>query len=146
MKILAQIILVTMIQFLSCYLAEWGGSEIVAILLFVLVWQILFIYLFYQIEKKRQEPIMYKFNKVAWYMLMLTSSLMSPLFTLMIFIGGWVIELKRISGCISIREWCKKQQANDSVSSELFLSNGCNESPEINYNPDSGYFVGYRIK
>ncbi|EHX2155931.1 hypothetical protein K3P68_004395 [Escherichia coli] len=26
MKILAQIILVTMIQFLSCYQAEWGGE------------------------------------------------------------------------------------------------------------------------
>ncbi|HAW2836082.1 TPA: entry exclusion protein [Escherichia coli] len=55
MKILAQIILVTMIQFLSCYLAEWGGSEIVAILLFVLVWQILFIY-FTKLKRNAKNP------------------------------------------------------------------------------------------
>lgn len=36
-------------------------------------------------------------------------SLLSPLLSLMIFIGGTLYELRRVSGCISIKEWVKCQ-------------------------------------
>lgn len=53
MKNLAQIVLVTVVQFIACYLAEWGVAETGIILLFVLLWQGLFIWLFIQIRKKK---------------------------------------------------------------------------------------------
>lgn len=37
MKNLAQIVLVTVVQFIACYLAEWGVAETGIILLFVLL-------------------------------------------------------------------------------------------------------------
>ncbi|HGA7377808.1 TPA: entry exclusion protein, partial [Salmonella enterica subsp. enterica serovar Birkenhead] len=49
MKNLAQIVLVTVVQFIACYLDEWGIAETGIILLFVLLWQGLFIWLFIQI-------------------------------------------------------------------------------------------------
>ncbi|HFW5157709.1 TPA: entry exclusion protein, partial [Salmonella enterica subsp. enterica serovar Birkenhead] len=52
MKNLAQIVLVTVVQFIACYLDEWGIAETGIILLFVLLWQGLFIWLFIQICKK----------------------------------------------------------------------------------------------
>ncbi|EBW3287807.1 entry exclusion protein, partial [Salmonella enterica subsp. enterica serovar Typhimurium] len=50
MKNLAQIVLMTVVQFIACYLAEWGVAETGIILLFVLLWQGLFIWLFIQIR------------------------------------------------------------------------------------------------
>ena len=46
MKNLAHIALVTVIQFIACYLADWGSAETVFILCFIVLWQGLFIWLF----------------------------------------------------------------------------------------------------
>ena len=48
MKNLAHIALVTVIQFIACYLADWGSAETVFILCFIVLWQGLFIWLFSQ--------------------------------------------------------------------------------------------------
>ncbi|HDD2122802.1 TPA: hypothetical protein PAP86_003054 [Salmonella enterica] len=146
MKKLAQITFVLLIQFFACYLAKWERVETSAILFFVLLWQGLFFFLFYQIGKKSKEFSCYKFNKGVWYALMIIASLISPILNLVFFIGGVLIELRQVSGCISMSEWLKKQRNHDSSNAELFFDSRCNESPEINYNPESGYFVGYRVK
>ncbi len=51
MKNLAHIALITVIQLIACYLADWGGAETVFILCFIVLWQGLFIWLFSQIRK-----------------------------------------------------------------------------------------------
>lgn len=51
MKNLAHITLITVIQFIACYLADWGSAETAFILFFIVLWQGLFIWLFSQIRK-----------------------------------------------------------------------------------------------
>ncbi|MER0053847.1 entry exclusion protein, partial [Escherichia coli] len=53
MRCLAHITLVTVIQFIACYLVGWGKAETVFMLFFIVLWQGLFIWLFSQIRKKR---------------------------------------------------------------------------------------------
>ncbi|EHV9013810.1 surface exclusion protein, partial [Escherichia coli] len=50
MKNLAHIALITVIQLIACYLADWGSAETVFILCFIVLWQGLFIWLFSQIR------------------------------------------------------------------------------------------------
>ncbi|EJY0730860.1 surface exclusion protein [Salmonella enterica subsp. enterica serovar Sarajane] len=109
MKNLVQIILVTVVQFIACYLAGWGGAETGFILFFVMLWQGLFIWLFIKIRKKQDISCEFKFSKGIWYVIMPLCSLLSPLLSLMVFIGGVLYELRRVSGCISIKEWMKYQ-------------------------------------
>ena len=109
MKNLAHIALVTVIQFIACYLADWGSAETVFILCFIVLWQGLFIWLFSQIRKKRNVSDEFKFSKGVWYITMPVSSLLSPLLSLMVFIIGTLYELRRVSGCVSVREWMQSQ-------------------------------------
>ena len=39
MRCLAHIALVTVIQFIACYLADWGNAETVFMLFFIVLWQ-----------------------------------------------------------------------------------------------------------
>ncbi|MCH6850533.1 surface exclusion protein [Escherichia coli] len=109
MKNLAHIALVTVIQFIACYLADWGSAETVFILCFIVLWQGLFIWLFSQIRKKRH---------VCWTAI--RPSLLSPLLSLMVFIIGTLYELRRISGCVSVREWMQSQ-VNEQTNEDLHL-------------------------
>ncbi|WP_077821336.1 surface exclusion protein, partial [Escherichia coli] len=109
MKNLAHIALITVIQLIACYLADWGGAETVFILCFIVLWQGLFIWLFSQIRKKRHVSDEFKFSKGVWYILMPVSSLFSPLLSLMVFIIGLLYELRRVCGCVSVREWMQSQ-------------------------------------
>ncbi|EAB6844897.1 surface exclusion protein [Salmonella enterica subsp. enterica serovar Kottbus] len=109
MKNLIQIGLVVMLQFIACYLGGWDRPETGFILVFVLLWQGLFIWLFHQISKKHNTPGEYKFSKVIWYIIMPICSLISPMLSLMIFIFGTLCDLRIVSQCISIREWIKYQ-------------------------------------
>lgn len=139
MKNLAQIVLVTVVQFIACYLAEWGVAETGIILLFVLLWQGLFIWLFIQIRKKNNISDEFKFSKGIWYVIMLVCSLLSPLLSLMIFIGGTLYELRRVSGCISIKEWVKCQ-LDDQYDEDRGLDFESVEYRQTTYyNPSTGY-------
>ncbi|EGK7432698.1 surface exclusion protein [Escherichia coli] len=120
MKNLAHIALVTVIQFIACYLADWGSAETVFILCFIVLWQGLFIWLFSQIRKKRHVSDEFKLSKGVWYILMPVSSLLSPLLSLMVFIIGTLYELRRISGCVSVREWMQSQ-VNEQTNEDLHL-------------------------
>ncbi|EEN9365882.1 surface exclusion protein [Salmonella enterica] len=117
MKNLIQTGLVVMLQFIACYLAGWDMPETGFILAFVLLWQVLFIWLFYQISKKHNTPGEYKFSKAIWYIIMPVCSLISPLLSLMIFIFGTLCDLRRVSQCITIKEWMKSQVVEESDSS-----------------------------
>ncbi|HHS0826473.1 TPA: entry exclusion protein [Salmonella enterica subsp. enterica serovar Typhimurium] len=139
MKNLAQIVLVTVVQFIACYLAEWGVAETGIILLFVLLWQGLFIWLFIQIRKKNNISDEFKFSKGIWYVIMPVCSLLSPLLSLMIFIGGTLYELRRVSGCISIKEW-GKCQLDDQYDEDRGLDFESVEYRQTTYyNPSTGY-------
>ncbi|ENB7760671.1 entry exclusion protein [Salmonella enterica subsp. enterica serovar Bredeney] len=139
MKYLAQIVLVTVVQFIACYLAEWGVAETGIILLFVLLWQGLFIWLFIQIRKKNNISDEFKFSKGIWYVIMPVCSLLSPLLSLMIFIGGTLYELRRVSGCISIKEWMKCQ-LDDQYDEDRGLDFESVEYRQTTYyNPSTGY-------
>lgn len=139
MKNLAQIVLVTVVQFIACYLAEWGVAETGIILLFVLLWQGLFIWLFIQIRKKNNISDEFKFSKGIWYVIMPVCSLLSPLLSLMIFIGGTLYELRRVSGCISIKEWVKCQ-LDDQYDEDRGLDfESVEYSQTTYYNPSTGY-------
>lgn len=139
MKNLAQIVLVTVVQFIACYLAEWGVAETGIILLFVLLWQGLFIWLFIQIRKKNNISDEFKFSKGIWYVIMPVCSLLSPLLSLMIFIGGTLYELRRVSGCISIKEWVKCQ-LDDQYGEDRGLDFESVEYRQTTYyNPSTGY-------
>ncbi|ELL5894029.1 entry exclusion protein [Salmonella enterica] len=139
MKNLAQIVLVTVVQFIACYLAEWGVAETGIILLFVLLWQGLFIWLFIQIRKKNNISDEFKFSKGIWYVIMPVYSLLSPLLSLMIFIGGTLYELRRVSGCISIKEWVKCQ-LDDQYDEDRGLDFESVEYRQTTYyNPSTGY-------
>ncbi|EHB1227751.1 entry exclusion protein [Salmonella enterica subsp. enterica serovar Typhimurium] len=139
MKNLAQIVLVTVVQFIACYLAEWGVAETGIILLFVLLWQGMFIWLFIQIRKKNNISDEFKFSKGIWYVIMPVCSLLSPLLSLMIFIGGTLYELRRVSGCISIKEWVKCQ-LDDQYDEDRGLDFESVEYRQTTYyNPSTGY-------
>ncbi|EGX3499340.1 entry exclusion protein [Salmonella enterica] len=139
MKNLAQIVLVTVVQFIACYLAEWGVAETGIILLFILLWQGLFIWLFIQIRKKNNISDEFKFSKGIWYVIMPVCSLLSPLLSLMIFIGGTLYELRRVSGCISIKEWMKCQ-LDDQYDEDRGLDFESVEYRQTTYyNPSTGY-------
>ncbi|HAU3361508.1 TPA: entry exclusion protein [Salmonella enterica subsp. salamae] len=139
MKNLAQIVLVTVVQFIACYLAEWGVAETGIILLFVLLWQGLFIWLFIQIRKKNNISDEFKFSKGIWYVIMPVCSLLSALLSLMIFIGGTLYELRRVSGCISIKEWMKCQ-LDDQYDEDRGLDFESVEYRQTTYyNPSTGY-------
>ncbi len=109
MRCLTHIALVTVIQFIACYLAGWGNAETVFMLFFIVLWQGLFIWLFSQIRKKRNVSDEFKFSKGVWYITMPVSSLLSPLLSLMVFIIGTLYELRRVSGCVSVKEWMQTQ-------------------------------------
>lgn len=139
MKNLAQIVLVTVVQFIACYLAEWGVAETGIILLFVLLWQGLFIWLFIQIRKKNNIYDDFKFSKGIWYVIMPVCSLLSPLLSLMIFISGTLYELRRVNGCISIKEWMKCQ-LDDQYDEDRGLDFESVEYRQTTYyNPSTGY-------
>ncbi len=120
MRCLAHIALVTVIQFIACYLADWGNAETVFMLFFIVLWQGLFIWLFSQIRKKRNVSDEFKFSKGVWYITMPVSSLLSPLLSLMVFIIGTLYELRRVSGCLSVREWMQSQ-VNEQTNEDLHL-------------------------
>lgn len=120
MKNLAHIALITVIQFIACYLADWGSAETVFILCFIVLWQGLFIWLFSQIRKKRNVSGEFKFSKAVWYITMPVSALLSPLLSMMIFIIGTLYELRRVCGCVSIREWMQSQ-VNEKTNEDLHL-------------------------
>ncbi|HBB9201888.1 surface exclusion protein, partial [Klebsiella pneumoniae] len=44
MRCLTHITLVTVIQFIACYLASWGNAETIFMLFFIVLWQGLFIW------------------------------------------------------------------------------------------------------
>ncbi|MBW6087905.1 surface exclusion protein [Escherichia coli] len=110
-----------MIQFIACYLADWGEcrNSFLSCALLYYGRDCLYGY-FLKYEKKRHVSDEFKFSKGVWYILMPVSSLLSPLLSLMVFIIGTLYELRRISGCVSVREWMQSQ-VNEQTNEDLHL-------------------------
>ncbi len=81
----------------------------------------------------------FKFSKYVWYITMPVSSLLSPLLSLMVFIIGTLYELRRVSGCISIKKWGQNQLKNQYDGSEKLDFGGIEQPPTTYYNPSTGY-------
>ncbi|EYB64736.1 surface exclusion protein [Escherichia coli] len=131
MRCLTHIALVTVIQFIACYLAGWGNDETIFMLFFIVLWRGLFIWLFSQIRKKRNVSDEFKFSKGVWYITMPVSSLLSPLLSLMVLIIGTLYELRRVSGCVSVREWMQSQ-VNEQTNEDLHLDFDNMDFPRTN--------------
>ncbi|SPX22338.1 conjugal transfer protein TraS [Escherichia coli] len=89
--------------------------------------------------KKRSVSDEFKFSKGVWYITMPVSSLLSPLLSLMVFIIGTLYELRRVSGCISIKKWGQNQLKNQYDGSEKLDFGGIEQPPTTYYNPSTGY-------
>ncbi len=89
--------------------------------------------------KKRNVSDEFKFSKGVWYITMPVSSLLSPLLSLMVFIIGTLYELRRVSGCISIKKWGQNQLKNQYDGSEKLDFGGIEQPPTTYYNPSTGY-------
>ncbi|HHH2624506.1 TPA: entry exclusion protein, partial [Escherichia coli] len=88
---------------------------------------------------KRNVSDEFKFSKGVWYITMPVSSLLSPLLSLMVFIIGTLYELRRVSGCISIKKWGQNQLKNQYDGSEKLDFGGIEQPPTTYYNPSTGY-------
>lgn len=138
MRCLTHIALVTVIQFIACYLAGWGMPK-----------QFLCCSSQYYGRdclygcslkyEKRNVSDEFKFSKGVWYITMPVSSLLSPLLSLMVFIIGTLYELRRVSGCISIKKMGAKSTQNQYDGSEKLDFGGIEQPPTTYYNPSTGY-------
>nr|BCT74109.1 hypothetical protein [Escherichia coli] len=83
MRCLAHIALVTVIQFIACYLADWGmPKQFYAVLHSAMAGTVYLVVL--SNTKKRDVSDEFKFSKGVWYITMPVSSLLSPLLSLMV--------------------------------------------------------------
>ncbi|EGV3463184.1 type IV conjugative transfer system lipoprotein TraV [Salmonella enterica] len=73
------------------------------------------------VSKKHNTPGEYKFSKVIWYIIMPICSLISPMLSLMIFIFGTLCDLRKVSNCISIKDWMKTQVAVEESDNHVSL-------------------------
>ncbi|AQL13682.1 entry exclusion protein [Enterobacter roggenkampii] len=142
MRNLLQIFIVVLFQSIACYLAGWLVTEVVFIGATVLLWQGLFIYLFCKISKNKGSVEPYTYNRVVWYVIMPICSLAPPLVTFFVFIVGTLMDLYKVSGCISIKEWLEKNKVDGAHSiNNDFESVGFDN---VNYNPESNYPMGWK--
>ncbi|MFS6817294.1 surface exclusion protein [Citrobacter meridianamericanus] len=117
MKSLIQLCWVIGLQFIACRLAEWPLPETLFMLSVVFLWSGLFLWIFSKIKTTSKNKNT-ESNKVFWYALMPLASLFSPLVTLSVFIIGTINEIRKFSGCISIRSWFKSQVVKSSSNSK----------------------------
>ncbi|EKA6272950.1 surface exclusion protein [Salmonella enterica] len=117
MKSLIQLCWVMGLQFIACRLAEWPLPETLFMLSVVFIWSGLSLWIFSKIKTTTKNKNTAS-NKVFWYALMPLASLFSPLVTLSVFIIGTINEIRKFSGCISIRSWFKSQVVKSSSNSK----------------------------
>lgn len=142
MRNLLQIFMVVLFQSIACYLAGWLVTEVVFIGATVLLWQGLFIYLFYKISKNKGSVEPYTYNRVVWYVIMPICSLAPPLVTFFVFIVGALMDLYKVSGCISIKEWLEKNKVDGAHSINNDFESV--DFDNVNYNPESNYPMGWK--
>ena len=142
MRNLLQIFMVVLFQSIACYLAGWLVPEAVFIGATVLLWQGLFIYLFYKISKKKDNTGPYTYNRVVWYVIMPICALAPPLVTFFVFIIGTLIDLYKASECISLKEWLEKNKVDGAhhINSDFKSVDFDN----VNYNPENNYPMGWK--
>ena len=126
----------TVYRLLSGWLGE-GRNSFYAVLHSTMAGTVYMVVL--SIRKKRNVSDEFKFSKGVWYITMPVSSLLSPLLSLMVFIIGTLYELRRVSGCISIKKWGQNQLKNQYDGSEKLDFGGIEQPPTTYYNPSTGY-------
>ncbi len=145
MRCLAHIALVTVIQFIACYLADWECQKQFLSCALLYYGRDCLYGCFLKYEKKRHVSDEFKFSKGVWYITMPVSSLLSPLLSLMVFIIGTLYELRRVSGCISIKKWGQNQLKNQYDGSEKLDFEGIEQPqrPTITLQPDTPMHGGF---
>lgn len=101
-------------QYIACYLADWPVPETVFTLIFVLLWQGIFISVFIRTGKKQTRDKRYKGGGIIWVLLLPCVSLISPLVTSVALICLTIYELRKISGSTGVKEWLKSQTVSES--------------------------------
>lgn len=102
---------VLLMQYIACRLADWPVPETVFSLIFILLWQGIFISVFCRIEKKYPLDKRYKGGGILWVLLLPSVALISPLVSIMALICLTIYELRKISGSTGVRAWLKSQTA-----------------------------------
>lgn len=137
MKNVFQMCLVTVIQFVACYLAEWPLPEMLSSIFFVFIWQGLFLYLFSKIQDANDLPG-YECNKIVWYAIVPITTLFPPLLTLLAIVVGTLSELRRVSGCKSYKDWIKSQIVLNSSGDDKAVGLEFKPVEFDRYNPATG--------
>lgn len=109
---------VLLMQYITCHLAEWPVPETVFSLIFILLWQGIFISVFSRIEKKQSRDKRYIGGGITWILLLPCISLISPLMTIVTLICLTIYELRKISGSTGVKEWLKSQIVSQSTESD----------------------------
>ncbi|EKB5322654.1 hypothetical protein OOL41_004670 [Salmonella enterica] len=138
MKNLILLFWVMGLQYIACRLSEWSVPETLFTLAIVFFWQTLFLCIFHKIRINHKLGE-YHYNIAIWYVLMPIVSLFAPLITLIFMICGTLVELRKISGCISLSNWMKSQIVIDGRIKDDLESETVEFADEIYYNPATGY-------
>ncbi|ECV2306886.1 entry exclusion protein [Salmonella enterica] len=143
MKSLIQLCWVIGLQFIACRLAEWPLPETLFMLSVVLLWSGLFLWIFNKIKTTSKNKST-EHNKVFWYLLMPLASLFSPLVTLSVFIIGTINEIRKFSGCRSMRSWFKSQVVDPSSGTSGDIEFQHVDFEDVNYNNSTNYPLGWK--
>lgn len=131
MRIFFQICLVTGVQIISCVIAGYGLAEVLFVSSFVLVWQILFTLITVKILSKKDVKIDVVYSSAIWFLIFPVSAIISPVFAIIVFLIGTVIDLNKASGGLSPKDLFKNQVTHGQ-------SNSFNNYVEVRF-PDEGY-------
>ncbi|HHJ0571337.1 TPA: hypothetical protein ACQFA5_003185 [Escherichia coli] len=137
MRSVFQICLVTGVQIIASFNAGWGIAEALFIGSFFLIWQVLFTLIMLKILSKRGGEIDVEYSNFVWFLIFPVAAIISPVFAIIVFLLGTILDLNKTSGGISLKCWFKNQIAHDQSNS--FNNYVEVKFPDEGYNPATGY-------
>lgn len=137
MRSVFQICLVTVVLLIACVIADWELSETVFMASFVFIWQVLFILIMMKIHSRRYSATVAQHSSFFWYLVFPVAAVISPTLAILFILIGTILDLKKVSGGVSIKSWIKEQKVHDQRSTvDSFLEV---KFPDEGYNPATGY-------
>lgn len=137
MRSFFQICLVTGVQIISCVIAGYGQAETLLVGSFVLVWQVLLTMIMLRILSKRRGEFEVKYSKSFWFLIFPVAAIISPIFAIIIFLLGTILDLNKASGGLSLKHRLKNQVIRSQSNS--FNNYIEVKFPDEGYNPATGY-------
>lgn len=137
MRSFFQICLVTSVQTVACIIAGWGLAEALFIGSFVLIWQVLFIFIMMKVRMKRDDRITTEYSKLIWFLGFPVAAIISPILAIIVFLLGTIVDLNKVSGGRSLKYWINDQAVHGQ--SSAFNNHNEVKFPDEGYNPATGY-------